>query len=203
MDIKTFLDLAMISVVIFCIVIFIFWLVNAILIPKIRDQYFLYKWKRIIERGCKDIEPSSIWTPLPPITKLHDCFLEDLRTCHLRDRPRNNCIEEQKSLPWPNEDEKEKIINETELNRHLKSEYYFTEDFYKLIPKYQKSLLEDYTEFGQYVATELQLINKDENKEKLKTEIRKLIAEIVADDRHSLFKDFIEDEETDDVNIEE
>ncbi|XP_015181218.1 PREDICTED: uncharacterized protein LOC107068899 [Polistes dominula] len=80
----------------------------------------------------------------------------------------------------------EKIKELMQLKRTRKPDYYFKDDFYKLLPEFDQSFPNEFEQFGQYITLELKCLKSEENKEKLKNEIRKIILRIAEDEIHNL-----------------
>ncbi|XP_014598775.1 PREDICTED: uncharacterized protein LOC106784130 [Polistes canadensis] len=99
-----------------------------------------------------------------------------------------NTAGQKNSILYSKEDA-EKLKELAQLKKHLKPEYYFRDDFYKLLPEFEQNFPNEFEQFGQYVSLELKCLKFEENKEKLKNEIRKIIVRIAEEDTNSLLKD--------------
>ncbi|KAI4496407.1 hypothetical protein M0804_000217 [Polistes exclamans] len=95
----------------------------------------------------------------------------------------------QKNSILYSKEDAEKLKELAQLKKHLKPEYYFRDDFYKLLPEFEQNFPNEFEQFGQYVSLELKCLKFEENKEKLKNEIRKIIVRIAEEDTNSLLKD--------------
>ncbi|XP_014598783.1 PREDICTED: uncharacterized protein LOC106784136 [Polistes canadensis] len=96
---------------------------------------------------------------------------------------------EQKNSISNSKEDAEKLQDIMELKEQMKPEYYFKEDFFKLLPQLEQNSPHEFGQFGQYVSLELKCLKFEENKEKLKNEIRKIIVRIAEEDTNHLLND--------------
>ncbi|KAI4496723.1 hypothetical protein M0804_000533 [Polistes exclamans] len=96
---------------------------------------------------------------------------------------------EQKNSISNSKEDAEKLEDIVELKKQMKPEYYFKEDFFKLLPQLEQNSPHEFGQFGQYVSLELNCLKFEKNKEKLKNEIRKIIVRIAEEDTNHLLND--------------
>ncbi|XP_014598776.1 PREDICTED: uncharacterized protein LOC106784131 [Polistes canadensis] len=94
-----------------------------------------------------------------------------------------------KNTTLENEEDSQKFRKLVKFATVQKPEYYFTDDFYNLFSTINQFTSNDIEQFGEYVSLELDCLQFQSSKEKLKREIRKTIVQISNEDRESYLSD--------------